>query len=194
MNKKAGMLCFALVLFAVLLIVSCGKPGSEGSSSREGAPPQEAAAAEPAGEGGMPFELVSVERVDSQRSNSAAGNTLYWQKDETENGVMIVLKLKEPESLEYYSSDFSLGYEDDAGIPRSACVGISMGVASVDLVKVSSWMLAGAMSRSWADAQKPYFGILFSVPKKVGRVTLYYAAPLMKDLDVAAAEAKGEGR
>jgi len=109
-----------------------------------------------------------------------------------EFGVLIVLKLKKPKLLEYYSSDFSLGYEDEAGIPRSACVGISSGVVTPDLVKLSSWMLAGAMSRSWARPEKPYFGVLFGVPKKVVRVTLYYASPLMNDLELAAAGAKGE--
>ena len=166
-------------------------PGQKTSSPGR-APTQESSPTTAAGNGGMPFELVSIERVDSQRSNSAAGNTVYWDRDGDESGVMIVLKLKEPEALEYYSSDFSLGYEDDAGIPRSACVGISMGVADVDLVKLSSWMLAGAMSRSWASAQKPYFGVLFGVPRKVSRVTLYYAAPLLKDLHLPAPGATGK--
>jgi hypothetical protein len=181
MKRNFGVLRLAAVLCIALLAVSCGKSGSEGISTPEGA------AAASAGDGGMPFELVSITRVDSQRSNSAAGNTVYWEKAGADGGVLIILKLRKPESLEYYSSDFSLGYEDDQGIPRSACVGISMGVASVDLVKLSSWMLAGAMSRSWASAKKPYFGLLFGVPRKVGRVTLYYAAPLMKDLGLAAA-------
>jgi hypothetical protein len=81
---------------------------------------------------------------------------------------------------------------DDIGIPRSACVGISSGVVTPDLVTLSSWMLAGAMSRSWASAQKPYFGVLFGVPKRIGRVTLYYAAPLMRDLELPAVAAKGK--
>jgi hypothetical protein len=188
MNKKAGMLRLAMVLLAALLIVSCGKPAAEtGQTQAEGALPK--AAAE---DGGMPFELVSIERVDSQRSNSAAGNTVYWEKDGEDGGVLIVLKLKESESLEYYSSDFSLGYVDDIGIPRSACVGISSGVVTPDLVTLSSWMLAGAMSRSWASAQKPYFGVLFGVPKRIGRVTLYYAAPLMRDIELPAVAAKGK--
>jgi hypothetical protein len=190
MNKKTGMPRQALILLAALMIVSCGKPAAEaGRAAAEESPPTAAA-----GNGGMPFELVSIERVDAQRSNSAAGNTVYWDQDGEDNGVLIVLKLKEPESLEYYSSDFSLGYEDEAGIPRSACVGISMGVTGVDLVKLSSWMLAGAMSRSWASAEKPYFGVLFGVPRKVGRVTLYYASPLLKDLDLPAAGPTGESR
>ncbi len=188
MNKKAGMLRLALVLMATLLIASCGKSQAGAGPAPDEAPPQKAIA----GNGGMPFELVSIERVDSQRSNSAAGNTVYWDKEGEDSGVLIVLKLKKPELLEYYSSDFSLGYEDEAGIPRSACVGISSGVATPDLVKLSSWMLAGAMSRSWARPEKPYFGILFGVPRKVARVTLYYAAPLMRDLELAAASAKGE--
>ncbi|MBN2345788.1 MAG: hypothetical protein JXO51_05300 [Candidatus Aminicenantes bacterium] len=188
MNEKAGLLRLAPVLLAALLIVSCGKPASEAGQAPDEAPPQKAAA----GNGGLPFELVSIERVDSQRSNSAAGNTVYWEKEGPDSGVMIVLKLKTPELLEYYSSDFSLGYVDEAGIPRSACVGISSGVATPDLVKLSTWMLAGSMSRSWARPEKPYFGLLFGVPRKVERVTLYYAAPLMRDLELAAAGAKGE--
>lgn len=190
MCKRIGMPRLALALLAALLLAACAKPAAEAGQSPAGESPAGAAAQSE----GLPFELVSIERVDSQKSNSAAGNTVYWRKDGDESGVLIVLKLKNPEALEYYSSDFSLGYEDEAGIPRSACVGISMGVAGVDLVKLSSWMLAGAMSRSWASAEKPYFGVLFGVPRKVGRVTLYYAAPLLKDLEVAAGGAAGAGQ
>lgn len=190
MHKKNALPRLALVLLAALLLASCGKPAADAGQAPAGEFPAGAAA----GSGGMPFELVSIERVDSQNSNSAANNTVYWRKDGDESGVLIVLKLKNAEALEYYSSDFSLGYEDEAGIPRSACVGISMGVAGVDLVRLSSWMLAGAMSRSWASAEKPYFGILFGVPRKVSRVTLFYAAPLLQDLEVAAGGAPGAGQ
>lgn len=187
MDKKIGVTRLALSLFAALLIVSCGKPAAEtGQAPAAGSSPQAAATGD-----GLPFELVSIERVDAQQSNSAAGNTVYWDKDGAESGVLIVLKLKKPAELEYYSSDFSLGYEDEAGIPRSACVGISSGVATTDLVKLSSWMLAGAMSRSWASLGTPFFGVLFGVPRKVTRVTLFYAAPLMKDIEIAAAAANG---
>jgi hypothetical protein len=126
MKKKAGMPWLALSLLAALLLVSCGKPAAEkGQAQAEVSLPEAAA-----GNGGMPFELVSIERVASQRSNSAANNTVYWEKDGEESGVLIVLRLKKPEQLEYYSSDFSLGYVDDVGIPRSACVGISSGVVT----------------------------------------------------------------
>lgn len=187
MDKKIGVQRPALALFAALLIVSCGEPAAEtGQAPTAGSSPSAAATGE-----GLPFEFVSIERVDSQRSNSAAGNTVYWDKDGADSGVLIVLKLKKPNQLEYYSSDFSLGYVDEAGIPRSACVGISSGVATTDLVKLSSWMLAGAMSRSWANLEEPYFGVLFGVPRKVSRVSLFYSAPLMKDIEIAAAGANG---
>ncbi len=186
MNRKFEMARLALILFAALLLVSCGKPAGEAGRTPAEESPTNAAA----GKGGSPFDLESIERVDSQRSNSAAGNTVYWDKGGEEGGLMMVLKLKSPDPLEYYSSDFSLGYVDETGIPRSACVGISSGVADPKDIKMTSWMLAGAMSRSWASAEKPYFGILFGVPRKVNNVTLYYAAPLMKNLELSAAGAK----
>lgn len=177
MNGKNGMPRLAQALLAALLVVFCGHFAAHA---------QKKPAARNAG---MPFALVSIEWVDSQRSNSAAGNTVYWDKKGSDRGVLIVLKLKKPGELEYYNSDFSLGYEDDAGIPRSSCVGICMGVATPDRVQQSTWMLASSKSRSWARPEKPFFGILFGVPRKVKRVTLYYAAPLMRDITVPATAA-----
>jgi hypothetical protein len=175
MDTKNRVGRLALMLLTALLAVSCGKPAADAGR-----------AAEKADAGSQPFELVSIERVDSQQSNSAAGNTVYWEKDGPDSGVLIILKMKTPETLESYSSDFSLGYVAEAGIPRSACVGISLGVATPDQVQLSTWMLAGSMSRSWVRPEKPYFGVLFGVPRTVDRVTLYYAAPLLKDLELAA--------
>jgi len=177
MDTKNRMGRQALMLLTALLAVSCGKPAADAGQTSEKVA---------ADEGSQPFELVSIERVDSQQSNSAAGNTVYWEKDGPDSGVLIILKLKMPETLDSYSSDFSLGYVAEAGIPRSACVGISLGVATPDQVQLSTWMLAGSMSRSWARPEKPYFGVLFGVPRTVDRVTLYYAAPLLKDLELDA--------
>lgn len=129
-----------------------------------------------------PYELVSTEWVTSQASNSASQQTAYWNENQPDGGLLLVLKLKGNDSKVYYSSDFSLGYDDEAGIPRSACLGISMGVMQADQVTQSSWMLGGAMSRCWASKEKPFFGVLFSVPRTIKQVTLYLAQLSMKDI------------
>jgi len=182
MNRlKKHVLRMMVVLMAVFLLLGCSKPKSE-----EAVAGDQIAAAKPVEKksDSNPYELISTEWVTSQASNSASQQTAYWNEDQPDGGLMLVLKYQGKGSVEYYSSDFSLGYEDEAGIPRSACLGISMGVMQTDQIKQSSWMLAGAMSRSWASQEKPFLGILFSVPRTVRNVTLYLARPAMKDIGV----------
>ena len=127
------------------------------------------------------FEIVAVKRVDKIDSNTGRGEYIIWGEKKRENGVLFVLKYTGNTSITYFSSDFSLGYEDEAGIPRSPCVGISLGSSDPDVEK-ATWMLGGFVSRYWASKDKPYFGVIFPAPKAADKFTLFYAAAVAKDL------------
>ncbi|MEJ2568416.1 MAG: hypothetical protein P8Z50_06040 [candidate division WOR-3 bacterium] len=131
------------------------------------------------------FELASIERVNSIVSNSADGTAFYWKKTDKANGVLILLKYKGDSSITLYSSDFSLGFEHEFDIPRRRCIGISFGNTSMDNPSQKfTWMLGGAISRTWASGEKPYFGIIFEAPKSVTEFSLYYTKPLIEGIKI----------
>jgi hypothetical protein len=131
------------------------------------------------------FELESIERVNSVVSNSAGGNAFYWRETDKSNGVLIILKYKGNSSITVYSSDFSLGFEHEFDIPRRSCIGISFGGTSTENPSQRfTWMLGGAISRTWASKEKPYFGILFETPKDVNKFSLYYTKPLIEEIKI----------
>lgn len=177
---KGASLSRALVGIPILALLAagCGEPSTAASPAAGPSP----AAAQPKAARGPSFEVVSVERVAYLNSNAAGGRTASWPAEGDETGLLMVIKLRAKESVEYYSSDFSLGYEDPQGIPRSACMGLSMGHADPGIIKQASWMLGGSMSRGWASGEKPYFGLLFSVPRKVTKVSLFGVTPLAPDI------------
>ena len=179
-SRKGASFSHALVGIPILALLAagCGRPSTDASPAAGPTP----AAVQPTAPKRPSFEVVSAERVDFLNSNAAGGRTASWPADGDETGLLMVLKLSAKESVEYYSSDFSLGYEDPQGIPRSACMGLSMGLADPGIVKQASWMLGGSMSRGWASTEKPYFGLLFSVPRKVTKVSLFGVTPLAPDI------------
>ena len=131
------------------------------------------------------FELVSTERVNNVVSNSAGSTAFYWRETDKENGVLILLKYKGDSSITVYSSDFSLGFEHEFEIPRRSCIGISFGdISTEDPSQKFTWMLGGAISRTWASKEKPYFGIIFEAPKSVNEYSLYYAEPLIEKIEI----------
>ena len=131
------------------------------------------------------FELVSIERVNHITSNSADGASFYWKETEDENGILIILKYKGDNSINVFSTDFSLGFEHEYEIPRRRCIGISFGDTSTDNPNETfTWMLGGSISRTWASREKPCFGIIFEGPKSVNEYSLYYAKPLIKGIKV----------
>ncbi len=131
------------------------------------------------------FELVSIERVNSVVSNSAGGTTFYWKERDKSNGILILLKYKGDSSITVYSTDFSLGFEHEYEIPRRACIGISFGDTSTDdPAEKFTWMLGGAVSRTWASKEKPYFGIIFEAPKSINECSLYYTKPLIEEIKI----------
>jgi len=131
------------------------------------------------------FELVSIERVNSVISNSAGGTAFYWKESDKSNGLLILLKYKGDSSITVYSTDFSLGFEHEYEIPRRSCLGISFGNTSTDNPSQKfTWMLGGAISRTWASKEKPYFGIIFEAPKSVSQYSLYYIEPLIEKIEI----------
>ena len=130
------------------------------------------------------FKVVSVLRVNKIDSHSAGNQTFYWDKNKQSNGVMVILKSLDSESITMFSTDFSLGYKDEGGIPRSPCIGLSFGITNPDSIMNSTWMLGGSISRTWASKDKPYFGVLFEAPKKSKNFDLFYAQPLFNNLKV----------
>jgi hypothetical protein len=128
------------------------------------------------------FELISISRVNKIESHSAGNQAFYWKDNIPVNGVLIILRLLNPEPITLFSTDFSLGYEDKAGIPRSPCIGLSFGIDNPDQILNSTWMLGGSVSRTWTSKGKSYFGILFEAPKKAKEFKLYYATPLFESL------------
>jgi len=120
------------------------------------------------------FEVVSAKRIDSVESR-AFGDRIAFT-DPTLSGVQVVLKSKSPDGLVYYSTDFSLGYDATSDIPRSPCVAISNG-SSATAENDWDWMLTRGVARYWTTSDKPYFAVVFAVPKNVSEFTLYYAAP-----------------
>jgi hypothetical protein len=131
------------------------------------------------------FELVSIERVNNVVSNSAGRTTFYWRETDKENGVLILLKYKGDSSINIYSSDFSLGFEHKFEIPRRSCIGVSFGDISTDNPSQKfTWMLGGAISRTWASKEKPYFGIIFEAPRSVNEYSLYYSKPLIEKIKI----------
>ena len=136
------------------------------------------------GEETKKFKIVSVFRVNTIDSHSAGNRAFYWGKDKQSSGVVIILKSLNSESITMFSTDFSLGYKDEGGIPRSPCIGLSFGVTNPDNIIKSTWMLGGSISRTWASKDKPYFGVLFEAPKKSKSFDLFYANPLFDNLQV----------
>lgn len=131
------------------------------------------------------FELVSIERVNSVVSNSAGGTAFYWKETDKANGILILLKYKGDSSITVYSSDFSLGFEHEFDIPRRSCIGISFGSTSTENPSQRfTWMLGGAISRTWASKDKPYFAIIFEAPKSISECSLYYAEPLINKIEI----------
>lgn len=131
------------------------------------------------------FELISIERVNSVISNSAGGTAFYWRETDKENGVLILLKYIGDSNITVYSSDFSLGFEHEFEIPRRSCIGISFGdISTGNPSQNFTWMLGGAISRTWASKEKPYFGIIFEAPKSVNEYSLYYAEPLINKIEI----------
>jgi hypothetical protein len=153
-----------LVMTAVLLAIGCA--------------PAKPVAVKP-DPGQIPFDVVSAKRVDKVDSFSAAGHQ-FINTGKDENSVVVVLKSKSPNSLVYYSTDFSLGFDSAdyaSEIPRQQCVGISLDT-SAGPENEWNWVLGGGVSRSRTEAGKPYFAVLFVAPKKVSEFTLYYATPV----------------
>lgn len=130
------------------------------------------------------FEIVSVNRVNTINSNAAGNRYINWAENQNENGVLIILKSKKPMFREVYSVDFSLGYEDKSGIPRSPCIGISTGMKTHENPMTWTWWLGGSVSRSWITKEKRYIGLIFSVPKRVNKFVLYDSLAIFKDIEI----------
>lgn len=130
------------------------------------------------------FELVSISRINKIESHSAGNQAFHWKDNLPVNGVLVILRVLTLEPITLFSTDFSLGYEDKGGIPRSPCIGLSFGINSPDHILNSTWMLGGAVSRTWTSEGKSYFGILFEAPKKAKAFKLYYANPLFDSLKI----------
>lgn len=166
MKKIVISMLFVLLIFITL--VSCSNGKSNNVNGKE-----------------KIFELVSIERVNSVVSNSAGGTAFYWKEADKANGILILLKYKGDSSITVYSSDFSLGFEHEFEIPRRNCIGISFGDISTDNPSQKfTWMLGGAISRTWASKEKPYFGIIFEAPKSVNEFSLYYTKPLIEGIKI----------
>lgn len=166
MKKRVISLLFVLLTFIILTSCTNGKSKTVNEAVRI-------------------FELVSIERVDNVVSNSAGGTAFYWKETDKANGILILLKYKGDSSITVFSTDFSLGFEHEYEIPRRRCIGISFGAASVDNPsQMFTWMLGGAISRTWASKEKPYLGIIFEAPKSVSEYSLYYTRPLIEKIEI----------
>jgi len=166
MEKKVVSILFVLLIFITLTSCTNGKSNTGNEAEKI-------------------FELVSIERVNSVVSNSAGGTAFYWKKSDKSNGILILLNYKGDSSITVYSSDFSLGFEHEYEIPRRSCLGISFGNTSTDNPSQKfTWMLGGAISRTWASKEKPYFGIIFEAPKSVSQYSLYYTEPLIEKIEI----------
>ncbi len=166
MEKKVISMLFVLLIFITLTSCTNGKSNTGNETEKM-------------------FELVSIERVNSVISNSAGGTAFYWKESDKSNGLLILLKYKGDSSITVYSTDFSLGFEHEYEIPRRSCIGISFGNTSTDNPSQKfTWMLGGAISRTWASKEKPYFGIIFEAPKSVSQYSLYYIEPLIEKIEI----------
>ncbi len=141
----------------------------------------------PAVKADMPFEVVSVKRVDSVQG--VAGSSISWTKDDPRTGLIVVLKRKSlAKSLMLYSADFSLHTEDENAIdripiPASPVVGVSGGMKTPD--ESTTWLL-GVVSATKIDEGDAYFALLFEAHKKHQDFSLRYAVPLADGIKVAA--------
>jgi hypothetical protein len=130
------------------------------------------------------FRIVGVEKINSINSNAAGNRYISWGKKRKDIGLLLILKTSKPISRELYTTDFSLGFKDKNGIPRTPCIGISVGVKSPKNPKHWTWWLGGSISRSWVSKDKRYFGLIFSVPKNVNKFVLYDSIPIFKNINV----------
>ncbi len=160
----------ALTVLMASATAACGLAGASGSDNP--------------GRATKRLEIVSAERITTQRSNAAGGHYVYWDESAPDGGLMIILKPTAFDQTVFYSSDFSLAFESEHDIPRRACLGLSMGVAAAESVPDATWMLGGSISRAWVSEEKPYFGVLFEVPRSVSTYELLLARPHGLQLEV----------
>jgi hypothetical protein len=144
-----------LVLAVLVLAVSCDTPAREASGVPKPSTPA--------------FTVISAHWTDRAE---AYPNTVFWKGEEDEAGLVVVLE-RNPvvDTLMVHSTDFALAYEDEGGIPRRPCIGISRGMKTA-ADKIAWSTLGGSVSRYWIQPGESHFAVLFSAPKRVTAFTL----------------------
>lgn len=106
------------------------------------------------------FEVVSTKRVEQAESTY---NRTAFQNDST--GLVVLLKRSSSETVMVHSTDFTLAFESDSGIPRRPCIGLSQGMKTAD-EEIYWSSIGGSVSRYWIKEGEQFFAVLFSVPKQ----------------------------